>query len=56
MSYIIFLFVELKVQELIQQRRLLTAGLDAIMQSMQEIENLIAGNVEVAKPSGEYEI
>ncbi|CAI5788981.1 Hypothetical predicted protein [Podarcis lilfordi] len=42
---------ELKVQELIQQRRLLTAGLDAIMQSMQEIENLIAGNVEVAKPS-----
>ncbi|XP_060137011.1 A-kinase anchor protein 9 [Zootoca vivipara] len=42
---------ELKVQELIHQRRLLTVGLDAIMQSMEEIENLIAGNVEIAKPS-----
>ncbi|XP_033021858.1 golgin subfamily A member 4 [Lacerta agilis] len=42
---------ELKVQELIHQRRLLTTGLDAIMQSMQEIEELIAGNVEIAKPS-----
>ncbi|XP_061442638.1 protein lava lamp [Rhineura floridana] len=42
---------EQKVQELVEQRRLLTVGLGAVLQSIQDAESLISGKVKIVKPS-----
>ncbi|XP_062981464.1 myosin heavy chain, striated muscle-like isoform X2 [Elgaria multicarinata webbii] len=42
---------EQKLQEIIEQRRLLTAGLQAIMQDMQQLQELVSSKLEKVEPS-----
>lgn len=54
MKYISIL--EQKIQELIEERRLLSVGLEGIVQNIQNIQNLKSSKTELLTPSGKYRI
>lgn len=54
MKYISFL--EQKIQEFNEQRRLLSVGLEGIVQNIQNVQNLKSSRTELLTPSGKYRV